>query len=151
MNTDRIEKTVLLRVPRTRIWRALSNVDEFGKWFGVKLDGTFEPGTRLHGKITHKGYEHVPFEIIVDRVEPERVLSWRWHPNAVDIKTDYEDEPTTLVTFQLQDMPTGTRLDIVESGFDAIPEARRQQAYDGNEKGWTMQVESITRHLQQAA
>src|SRR5678815_2619157 len=125
MNTDSIEKSVFLRAPRARIWKALSNIEEFGDWFGVRLDGPFEPGTRLHGKVTLKGYENAPFEIIIDQVEPERLLSWRWHPNATDPKADYSKEPTTLVTFELQDASGGTRLNIKDSGFNAIPQARR--------------------------
>jgi uncharacterized protein YndB with AHSA1/START domain len=151
MSTDRIEKSVLLHAPRAQVWRALSDVEAFNDWFGVKLNGSFAPGQRLQGKITHKGYENLPFEITIDRMDPERLLSWRWHPNAVDPKKDYSAEPSTLVSFHLEDAGDGTRLTIVESGFDDIPVSRRQEAYQGNEKGWTMQVESIERYLRQAA
>lgn len=151
MSTDRIEKTIFLRAPRARIWRALSDVDAFGEWFGVKLKGSFTPGARLRGTVTHKGYEHLPFEITIERVEPERLLSWRWHPHAVDSDIDYSAEPTTLVVFQLEDAPGGTRLTVVESGFDEIPLSRRPDAYRGNEKGWTSQMESIERYVARAA
>ena len=151
MSTDQIKKSVFLQAPRARVWKALSDTNEFGNWFGVKLNGPFVPGSYLRGKITHKGYEHYPFEITIDRVEPERLLSWRWHPNAVDSKVDYSKEPMTLVVFELEDAPGGTRLTVVESGFDGIPESRRLDAYRGNEKGWTMQMESIQRHVSQAA
>src|SRR5882672_10351214 len=97
MNTDRIEKSIIFRAPRARVWRALSDVEAFGEWFGVKLTGSFVPGARLRGKITHPGYEHVPFEITIERMEPERLFSWRWHPNAIDPKLDYSEEPTPLV------------------------------------------------------
>src|SRR5262245_53115548 len=112
MSTDRIEKNVFLRAPRARIWKALSDADAFGEWFGVKLNGSFAPRAHLRGKITHKGYENYPFEMTIDQIEPERLLSWRWHPNAVDPKVDYSDEPTTLVVFELEDAPGGTRLKI---------------------------------------
>jgi len=151
MSTDRIERSVVLQAPRERVWKAFSDPTAFGEWFGVRLNGRFEPGARLTGKVTHKGYENYPFEFTLDRIEPERVLSFRWHPNAVDIGKDYSSEPTTLVTFHLDDVPGGTKLTLLESGFDALPEDRRRTAYEGNEKGWTMQMESIQRYLEKAA
>lgn len=151
MSIDRIEKTVVLRAPRAQVWRALSDAKSFGEWFGVKLDGSFAPGARLHGKVTHQGYEDYPFELTVDRVEPERLLSWRWHPNATDRQKDYSSEPTTLVTYELADAPEGTRLTLVESGYNALPPLRRLEAYNENERGWTMQMEAIERYLQKAA
>jgi uncharacterized protein YndB with AHSA1/START domain len=151
MNTDRIEKSVFLRAPRARVWRALSDVQEFGDWFGVILDGPFTPGARLHGKVTHKGYENYPFEITIDRVEGQRLLSWRWVPQATDPNKDYSGEPTTLVVFELQDVGGGTRVNITESGFEALPADRRAAALEENEKGWTMQTEAISQHLAQAA
>jgi uncharacterized protein YndB with AHSA1/START domain len=151
MSTDRIEKNIFLRAPRTRVWKALSDPAAFGEWFGVKLDGAFTPGARLRGKITHKGYEDARFEITIERVEPERVLSWRWHPHAVDPKLDYSAEPTTLVVFELEDAPGGTKLTVVESGFDGVPLSRRMEAYRGNENGWTIQMESIEKYVAKAA
>jgi uncharacterized protein YndB with AHSA1/START domain len=151
MSMDRIEKHIFLRALRARVWRALSDVAAFGEWFGVKLDGPFVPGARLRGQIMHPGYEHVPFEITVERVEPERLLSWRWHPHAIDPKVDYSVEPTTLVVFELEEVAGGTRLTVVESGFDGIPLARRLDAYRGNEGGWTKQMEAIERYVAQTA
>jgi uncharacterized protein YndB with AHSA1/START domain len=151
MSTDRIEKSVFLQAPRARVWRALSNVEEFGDWFGVKLNGSFAPGARLSGKVTHKGYENYPFEFTIDRIEPERKLSWHWHPNAVDPKTNYSTEPKTLVVFELEDAPGGTNLTVTESGFDKLPSSRRNDAYQGNEKGWIMQMDSIQQHIKRAA
>jgi uncharacterized protein YndB with AHSA1/START domain len=148
--TDRIEKKVLLRAPRARVWRALTDADEFGTWFGVKLLGTFAPGARVRGKVTHPGYEHVPFEIAIERMEPGRLFSWRWHPAAIEADVDYSAEPTTLVVFELEEVPGGTMLTVVESGFDRIPPARRAQAYRLNEEGWGLQTKSIEQHLAKA-
>jgi uncharacterized protein YndB with AHSA1/START domain len=151
MTKDRIEKSVILRAPRAMVWQALSNSHAFGDWFGVHLFGSFAPGAHVFGKVTHPGYENYPFEITVERVEPEHLLSWRWHPNAIDPQQDYSAEPTTLVVFELKNAPGGTQLTVVESGFDAIPFSRRRAAYQANEKGWTMQMEAIERHLAKAA
>jgi len=146
-STDRIEKSVVLRAPRSRVWQALANSRAFGQWFGVELAGPFEPGARVSGRITHEGYEHVPFEMTVERMEPERLLSWRWHPNAIETETDYSAEQTTLVVFELSDVAGGTQLTIVESGFDGIPLARRADAYRRNDEGWAAQMAAIERHL----
>lgn len=151
MSTDRIEKRVLLRAPRARVWRALANAEAFGEWFGVKLAGSFAPGARVRGQVTHKGYEHVPFEITIERMEPERLFSWRWHPYAVDPKAEYSTEPTTLVVFELEEVADGTLLTVVESGFDRIPLARRAEAYRGNEQGWAEQMKAIERYVSRAA
>jgi uncharacterized protein YndB with AHSA1/START domain len=147
MSTDRIEKRVLLRAPRGRVWRALADAEAFGEWFGVKLKGSFAPGARLSGEITHKGYEHVPFEITIERMEPERLLSWRWRPHTIDPKIDYSAEPTTLVVFELEETTEGTVLTVVESGFDGIPLTRRLEAYRGNEQGWAAQMKAIERYV----
>jgi uncharacterized protein YndB with AHSA1/START domain len=148
--TDRIEKKVFLRAPRARVWRALTDAKEFGAWFGVKLSGTFAPNARMRGSITHPGYEHLTMDITIERMEPERLIAWRWHPNAIDPGVDYSAEPTTLVVFELDEVPGGTMLTVVESGFDRIPPERRGEAYRGNDEGWTMQMKSIEEHVGQA-
>jgi len=147
--TDRIEKNVTLAAPRSRVWRAITTAQEFGAWFGVKLDGAFAPGATLRGKITHPGYEHVTMEVVVVRIEPERYFAYRWHPYAIEPGVDYSPEPTTLVEFFLEEAKTGTRLTIVESGFDRIPVARRDEAFRMNDNGWTAQLKNIERHVSQ--
>lgn len=148
-NMDRIEKSILLRVPRARVWKALADAEAFGKWFGVKLNGAFAPGARLAGKVLNKGYENCPFEITIERMEPERLLSWRWHPNAIDPKVDYSAEPTTLVVFELEEVAEGTSLTVVESGFEGIP--ARREAYRQNEKGWATQMKAIEKYVNETA
>jgi uncharacterized protein YndB with AHSA1/START domain len=150
-NEDRIEKQIVLKAPRARVWRALADAEAFGQWFGVQLNGSFAPGARLRGKVTYKGYEHVSFEITVERVEPERLLSWRGHPHPIDPQADYSAEPTTLVVFELADAPEGTLLTVVESGFEGIPLARRLEAYRGNEQGWSMQMKAIEKYVSDTA
>jgi uncharacterized protein YndB with AHSA1/START domain len=145
--TDRIEKTVLLRAPRSRVWRAITAADEFGAWFGVTLEGPFAEGAAVRGAITHPGYEHLTMELLVERIEPERYFAYRWHPYAVDAGVDYSTEPTTLVEFQLDDRDGGTLLTIVESGFDRIPLSRRAKAFQMNDGGWTEQAKSIERYV----
>jgi uncharacterized protein YndB with AHSA1/START domain len=148
---DRIEKSIVLRAPRSRVWLALADAQAFGQWFGVKLEGSFAPGARLQGHVTLKGYEHVPFEISIERMEPERLLAWRWHPYAIDPKVDYSAEPMTLVVFELKEVPDGTLLTVVESGFETIPSARRPEAYRKNDEGWAAQMKAIEKYVGAAA
>jgi uncharacterized protein YndB with AHSA1/START domain len=148
-STDRIEKQVMLRAPRSRVWRAISNAEEFGAWFAVKLEGTFVEGATISGKITHPGYEHLTMEMQVERIEAEKYFAYRWHPYAVDPAVDCSTEPTTLVEFKLEDADGGTLLTIVESGFDRIPIERRAKAFRMNDQGWTQQTRNIERHVSQ--
>ncbi len=160
-STDRIEKQVVLRAPLDRVWRAIADAREFGAWFGVAFDGGFAPGARLAGRIvpttvdpevaaSQKPYEGTRFEIVVDRVEPMRRLSFRWHPYAVDPGVSYANEAMTLVTLELEEVAGGTRLTITESGFDAIPLARRAQAFEMNEHGWAAQAKLVEKYVGRA-
>ena len=141
--TDRIEKKVALRAPRSRVWRALTDAAEFGSWFGARFQTPFAAGATVRGKITHPGYDHLTIEILIERIEPEKYFAYRWHPYAVDPTVDYSGEPTTLVEFRLDDGPGGTLLTISESGFDQIPLARRAEAFRMNDGGWTAQAQNI--------
>src|SRR5260370_34104413 len=123
--TDRTERQILLRARRRRVWRALTDAAEFGTWFGVKVEGTFAPGAHVRGAITHPGYEHVVFDITIERMEPEQLFSWRWHPDPMAPGIDYSAEPTTLVVFQLADGLGRTMLNAEECGLDRDPLARR--------------------------
>jgi len=147
-STDRIEKNVVLRAPRSRVWRAITNAEEFGTWFRMKLDGKIAQGAKLHGKITHPGYEHVcPVEMLIEQVEPERYFSYRWHPYAIDAAVNYSAEPMTLVEFILKETDGGTAVTIVESGFDRIPPARRAEAFRMNDGGWSGQIKNLTQYV----
>jgi len=149
--TDRFEKQVTLDAPRARVWRALTDVSQFNAWFGVSLTEPFAPGAEVSGRIKIRNLEHVTMTIWIEKMEPERFFSFRWHPYAIEPGVDYSAEPTTLVTFTLEDVAGGTRLTIVESGFDAIPESRRAAAFSMNEKGWAGQIENIKRFLGRSA
>ena len=146
-SSDRIEKQILLRTSKSRVWRALTNAEEFGTWFRVKLDGDFAVGKRVAGQITYPGYEHLKMEVTVERMDDERLFSFRWHPYAVDPTVDYSTEPTTLVEFRLEEVAGGTLLIVVESGFDRIPAGRRAEAFRMNGEGWQSQMENIQRHV----
>src|SRR5580658_1982770 len=149
--TDRIEKRIELEAPVSRVWRALTDYREFGEWFRVKLEGPFAPGQISRGYITHPGYEHVTWEVVVKKMERERLYSFTWsHPTSLakeDYSPDYSKEPTTLVEFSLEKTATGTLLVLTESGFDKLPSDRRLEAFRRNDGGWTQQMKNIEAHV----
>ena len=158
MSTDRIDKQILLRTTRERVWRAVSDAKEFGSWFGVAFDGPFAAGTRVTGRIVpttvdaevakmQEPYAGKAYDWTVERIEPMQRISFRWHPYAVEEGVDYSKEPTTLIEFELVDAPGGILLKISESGFDQIPLARRAKAFKANEGGWQMQTRLIEKYL----
>jgi uncharacterized protein YndB with AHSA1/START domain len=162
MDANRIEKKILLHASRSRVWRALSDSTEFGRWFGVRFDGPFTPGARRSGVMVttkvdaevakaQKEHEGLRFEITIERVEPERLLSLRWHPFAVERGVDYSAEPTTLVEFVLEDAPGGVMLTLTESGFEGVPLARRAKAFEANSAGWSTMLQVIEAYLVQTS
>jgi uncharacterized protein YndB with AHSA1/START domain len=148
---DRIEKRIELSAPVSRVWRALTDYREFGEWFRVKLDGPFEPGQAATGHITYPGYEHLKWEAVVQKMEPERLFSFTWHPYAMDQSKDYSDETPTVVEFTLQKTANGTLLVLTESGFDKIPADRRADAFRMNDRGWAEQMKNIESYVGQSS
>jgi uncharacterized protein YndB with AHSA1/START domain len=145
--SDRIEKRIELRAPVARVWHALTDPGEFGAWFKVNIEGPFLPGREVQGRITHPGYEHVRWRVVIQKMEPQRLFSFTWYPYAVDPQVDYSGETPTLVEFRLQPSATGTLLVLTESGFDKVPEWRRAEAFRMNEGGWTQQMKNIEAHV----
>lgn len=151
MTTDRIEKQIELKAPVSRVWRALTDYREFGEWFGVKFEAPFAVGQAARGRITYPGYEHLMLEAVVQKIEPETLFSYTWHPYAVDARVDYSKETPTLVEFRLEKTATGTLLRVNESGFDKIPSGRRDEAFRKNEGGWEQQLKNIEKYVAQHA
>jgi uncharacterized protein YndB with AHSA1/START domain len=157
-DTDRIEKQVLLRAPLERVWNAISDAKQFGTWFGIEFDDQFAPGAKISARIVptkvdaevarmQEPHSGTPSDIKIERIEPMRLFSFRWHPYAIEPDADYSKEPTTLVEFALQEVADGTLLTITESGFDRVPLARRAEAFESNEHGWAIQTTLIEKYL----
>ena len=144
---DRIERQIALSAPRKRVWQALTNAAEFGEWFRIGLEGSFQTGKSIRGNMKYPGWEHVVVEFTVEKIEPETLFSYRWHPYAIDPATDYSAEPTTLVEFILEEADGGTALTIIESGFDKIPLGRRVEAFRMNDQGWGGQIKAIEKYV----
>jgi len=161
-DTDRIQKKILLRAPLARVWRAITDSAELGSWFGMRLDGPFAAGKAMRATIApttvdpeiaamQKPMEGLPFELTVDRIEPQRLFSFRWHPHAIDPTEDVSAEEPTLVVFELEETAGGVLLTVTESGFDRIPLARRAKAFAANDHGWHLQTTMIEKYLARAA
>ena len=157
-DSDRIVRKILLRAPRERVWNAISDSRQFGAWFGAEFNEAFAPGksasgrivgTKVDAEVAARQQPHADrvFEFAIDRIEPRRLFSYRWHPYAVEPGIDYSREPMTLVVFELEDAPDGTMLTVTESGFDRIPLERRAKAFERNGEGWTMQMTLIEKYL----
>jgi uncharacterized protein YndB with AHSA1/START domain len=148
--SERIEKRIELKAPVSRVWRALTDYREFGKWFCVKLDGPFVAGQISRGQITYPGYEHIKWQAIVQKMEPERLFSFTWH-HSFDPNADIYKEPTTLVEFRLEKIEAGTQLTLTESGFENLPENLRLEAFRRNDRGWSEQMKNIENHVAKAS
>ncbi len=146
--TNRIEKTVDLKASVDRVWQALTDPDEFGQWFGVKLEGPFQPGQATRGHVTNKGYEHLVMEVVTQTMQPKTLFSYTWHPYAVDPEVDYSGETPTLVEFHLSPTSEGARLVVIETGFDALPEHRKADCLRMNDAGWATQMRSIQAYVE---
>jgi uncharacterized protein YndB with AHSA1/START domain len=148
---DRIERQIELKAPLARVWRAVTDHREFGEWFRVHLEGPFVPGQTSRGHITYPGYEHLKWEAVVEKMEPEHLFSFTWHPYAIDPQKDYSKEPSTLVEFRLEPKGEGTLLTIAESGFSKLPADRQAEAFRMNDNGWAEQLKNIERHVGQTS
>jgi uncharacterized protein YndB with AHSA1/START domain len=146
--SDRIERSIDLKAAQSRVWQALTDYREFGAWFGVRLDNPFMPGQPSTGQITIKGFDHIRWSAVVQKIEPERYFSYTWHPYAIDPKVDYSGEPSTLVEFFLEKSAKGTLVRVVESGFEKLPPERRDISFRMNDRGWAAQLENIARHVE---
>lgn len=151
ITNDTIEKTIEINAPVSSVWRALTDSQQFGEWFRVKIDGPFVAGKRSLGNMLVPGYEHVKWNVVIQKIEPERLFSYTWHPFCVKADKDYSDEIPTLVELTLEPTAAGTRLTVVESGFSKVPAYRRDEAFRSNSGGWVAQLENIARYVEQKA
>jgi uncharacterized protein YndB with AHSA1/START domain len=147
-NTNQIRREIVLKAPVERVWDALTDYRKFGDWFRVNLEVPFVVGKKAYGQMTYPGYEHFRLEVFVVAIEPKTRFAYTWHPYAVDPKVDYSNETPTTVEFTLESIDGGTRLTVVESGFDAVPEWRRSEAFRMNEGGWKSQMINVERYLE---
>lgn len=158
MSDDAIQKKIVLKAPRERVWQAISDSARFGSWFGAEIDDPFVAGKEAAGRLVptrfdpdvarlQEPYRGLPWRVVVERIEPMDLFSFRWHPGAVDPGHDYSNEPMTLVTFELSEVEEGILLTVTESGFEGLPLDQRAKTREGNAEGWAHQVRLIERYL----
>lgn len=145
---DKIEKIVHLAAPISRVWRALTDYEEFGRWFRVKLDGPFKVGEVTRGRMTYPGYEDMPWESITARMDHERLFSFYWPSEEIASAIDDPTIPRLLVEFRIQATANGTRLTITESGFASVPDPRRMEMFRENTRGWDEQSKNIAAYVE---
>jgi uncharacterized protein YndB with AHSA1/START domain len=148
---NRIERKIVIRAPRARVWRALTTGSEFSKWFHVEMDGEFTPGAQIRMTSTYPQCAGQSFYLYVEQMTPERKFSWKWHPGMSRPGLDYSKEPMTTVEFRLEDVDGGTLLTVEESGFDRIPLSRRAGVFSENTEGWRIQMESLEEYAGKSA
>lgn len=149
MNTNRIEKKIELKAPIHRVWNALTNHKEFGKWFHIVLKKPFVAGKPTSGRLTHPDFKHL-ITFMVREIEPMTYFAYAWHPFAFDEKVDYSKEEPTLVEFRLKETAKGTRLTVTESGFSKVPAVRRAEAFRMHKGGWEDQLDNISAYVAKA-
>lgn len=140
--TDRIEKSIEVNAPVSRVWRALTDHVQFGAWFGVEVDCPFVVGEPVGGRKTRPCSDNLEWAATIVTMEPERLFSFTWVPYALG-----PDEGRTLVEFTLEPSVTGTLVRVVESGFDKLPLARRLEAFPRHSEGWEIQLQNLADHL----
>lgn len=158
--SDKIVKIATLKAPLAKVWNAISDSAAFGTWFGMTIHGSFVEGQTVSAAIAktqvddeiakeQEPYVGMRCDLMIERIVPLKLLAFRWHPGA-DPDTG-PNAPTTLVTFELEELAGGTRLTITESGFEALPLERRAKAFAENEGGWEAQLGLIAKYLARQA
>ncbi len=145
---DHIEKVVDLAAPVARVWRAITDHEEFGEWFRVRLDQPFEVGATTTGNVTYPGHEHMEWVSVTERMDHERLFAFSWPPSAVDPETEYDKDAKVLVEFRLESIGEGTRLTITETGFQQFPETKRLDVLRSNTEGWNIQAKNIADYVE---
>jgi len=145
-----IERKTLIRAPRSRVWKAIADLNQFSAWFSVQAEGVFEPGARVRMTSTYKGHEGTVFYMTIDEISPEHRFSWRWNPDA-ELPREDTTAPTTLVEFRLEEVEGGTLVTVTESGFDRVDPAHRAKAFADNSEGWKIQMENLSAYVGKTA
>jgi uncharacterized protein YndB with AHSA1/START domain len=143
----KIEREIVVGAPIDRVWRALTDEREFAVWFQTGITGKFAVGAEV-GMIC-EGYP--PFKVWIEVMEAPRRFGWRWHPGAVQPPEDVAGEPTTQVVFTLEAVEGGTRVRVLETGFDQVSLRYRAKAFAENTEGWKIQMARLEEHVRKNA
>jgi uncharacterized protein YndB with AHSA1/START domain len=134
---DSIERSILIDAPVERVWTIVTEPEHLGTWFG-------DAGASRSGDIITMAWkEHGEAELRVVREDAPRVFAFRWDANDAGVGD-------TLVEFTFTPEGSGTRLQVVESGFSRLNTSaqRQQELRDGNTRGWTHELGDLERYAQ---
>jgi uncharacterized protein YndB with AHSA1/START domain len=134
-----IERETMIAAPVERVWSLLTEAEHVGDWFcdaGAEID--LRPGGAMVLRWTEHGTTHAR---VVD-VEPHRRFSYRW---AAEAESEQIEGNSTLVEFTLDPTDEGTRLRVVESGFEdlAVTDEQRRARVEDNTEGWEIQLRRV--------
>jgi uncharacterized protein YndB with AHSA1/START domain len=137
-----IERETVISAPVERVWAVLTEGEHVGRWFsdaGADID--LRPG----GAIVFRWAEHGTGRAQVVDVEPPRRFSYRWAPMREHWGEEPTDANSTLVEFTLATEGDGTRLKVVESGFEALEgtDEQRRASHEQNTEGWEVQLGNV--------
>lgn len=133
---DTIERQMTFRVPRETVWAAITEPEQIARWFGTGAELDLRPGGE--GTLSWENLG-VTTSITVEAVDPPSRFAYRWQSNRAG--------PKTLVEFRLEEIPNGTRLTLVESGFGQLGE----DSWQGNEYGWDEELGDLRAYLLEKA
>ncbi len=150
MAPDTIEREITIDAPVERVWELLTEAEHFGRWFA---DAGAEIDLRPGGEIVMRWHEHGTVHGRVERVEPRSVFAYRWAPFKTPSGTKPVAGNSTLTEFTLAPEGDGTRLRVVESGFQALDatDEQRRQNLDGNTEGWEHELGELRAYAERAA
>jgi uncharacterized protein YndB with AHSA1/START domain len=150
---NQIQRSTFIRASRSRVWRALTDIAEFCRWFSAETEEpAFRPGAHIKMASTYPGpYYKMEFFLDVEEMIPEQTFSWRWHPGVKLAGEDIADEPKTLVTFRLEDAEGGTMVTVTETGFDQLLASRQARVFKDNDGGWKTQMAAFERYFSEGA
>jgi uncharacterized protein YndB with AHSA1/START domain len=142
-----IERETKIEAPVERVWALLTEAEHVGRWFS---DAGAEIDLRPGGAMVLRWEEHGTGRARIVDVEPHRRFSYRWAPIREHWGEDPNERNSTLVEFTLAADGDGTRLKVVESGFEALEgtEEQRRSSFEGNSEGWDTQLGNVSRYAE---
>lgn len=146
MTQGQIEREIVIDAPVARVWAALTEAGQIAGWFGDRAEIDLRPG----GAAAFHWNEHGTHLATVERVEPMTGFAYRW-AHAVDEPP--REGNSTLVEFTLQPEGSGTRLRVVESGFDTLAgtDVDRARHIEMNTQGWRDELAELQAYAQRQA
>jgi uncharacterized protein YndB with AHSA1/START domain len=146
MAQDWIGREILVDASPERVWAALTQAEHVARWFGDSADIDLRPG----GKAAFGWAEHGTFHAVVEQVEQPGAFSYRWARDAGAVPGT---GTSTLVEFTLTEVPTGTLLRVVETGFASLNAGAAEQAkaVQENTQGWTDELADLKQYAERPA